>query len=158
MIGSPPIHEGAAMAGDARLRDKLRKIEALFAGAGTEGERLAAEAALARIRARLAEMGRSEAPVEVQFTVQDTWSRQLFLALCRRYGLAPYRYPRQRRSTVMLRAPQRFVDDVLMPEFKELDADLRSYLEEVTQRLIREEVFSDTSDAPEVAQAALPKR
>ena len=146
------------MAGDARLRDKLRKIEALFAGAGTEGERLAAEAALARIRARLADMGRSEAPVEIQFSVPDTWSRHLFLALCRRYGIAPYRYTRQRRSTVVLRAPRRFVDDVLWPEFKELDADLRSYLEEVTQRLIREEVFSDTSDAPEVAQAALPKR
>jgi hypothetical protein len=146
------------MAGDARLRDKLRKIEALFAGAGTEGERLAAEAALARIRARLADMGRSEAPVEIQFSVPDTWSRQLFLALCRRYGLAPYRYARQRRSTVVLRAPRRFVEDVLMPEFKELDADLRSYLDEVTQRLIREEVFADTSDAPEVAQAGLPKR
>src|SRR5262245_20903715 len=158
MVRSPPSAEGAAMAGEARLREKLRKIEALFAGAGTEGERLAAEAALARIRARLAEMGRSEAPVEIQFTVQDTWSRQLFLALCRRYGLAPYRYPRQRRSTAVLRAPKRFVDDVLMPEFKELDADLRSYLEEVTQRLIREEVFSDTSDAPELAPAALPKR
>jgi len=31
------------MGDDARLREKLRKIEALFAGAGTEGERLAAE-------------------------------------------------------------------------------------------------------------------
>jgi len=145
------------MLGDARLREKLRKIEALFAGAGTEGERLAAEAALARIRARLAEFSRSEAPVEIQFSVPDTWSRHLFLALCRRYGMAPYRYPRQRRSTVVVRAPRRFVNDVLWPEFRELDAELRSYLEEVTQRLIREEVFSDTSDAPEVEQSALPK-
>ena len=145
------------MAGDARLREKLRKVEALFAGAGTEGERLAAEAALGRIRARLAEMGRSEASVEIQFSLPDPWSRRLFLALCRRYGLSPYRYLRQRRSTVVLRVPKRFVDDVLWPEFKELDTDLRSYLEEVTQRLIREEVFSDTSDAPEVAQPALPK-
>ena len=30
----------------SQLREKLRKIEALFAGAGTAGERLAAEAAL----------------------------------------------------------------------------------------------------------------
>jgi hypothetical protein len=30
---------------EAQLRDKLRKIEALFAGAGTKGERGAAEAA-----------------------------------------------------------------------------------------------------------------
>lgn len=147
------------MTGDARLREKLRKIEALFAGAGTEGERVAAEAALARVRARLAEFGRSEKPTEIQFSVPDTWSRHLFLALCRRYGIAPYRYPRQRRSTVVVRAPRRFVEDVLWPEFKELDADLRSYLQEVTLRVIREDVFADTSDAPEVdAPAALPPR
>jgi len=158
MLGSRPFNLGAAMAGDARLRDKLRKVEALFAGAGTEGERLAAEAALQRVRARLAEIGRSEQPTEIQFSVPDTWSRHLFLALCRRYGISPYRYPRQRRSTIVVRTPRRFVDDVLWPEFKEVDAELRAYLEEVTQRMIREEVFSDTSDAPEVAQSALPPR
>jgi hypothetical protein len=145
------------MFADSKLREKLRKIEALFAGAGTEGERLAAEAALHRIRARLAEFGRSEAPSEIQISVPDTWSRHLFLALCRRYGIEPYRYPRQRRTTVMVRAPRRFVDDVLWPEFRELDAELRSYLQEVTLRVIREEIFADASDAHEVAQA-LPKR
>jgi hypothetical protein len=145
------------MSGDARLREKLRKIEALFAGAGTEGERLAAEAALARLRARLEEIGRSEKPTEFQFSVPDTWSRHLFLALCRRYGITPYRYPRQRRTTVVLRAPRRFVEDVLWPEFRELDAELRNYLQEVTQRIIREAVFADTSEAPEVAEPpALP--
>jgi hypothetical protein len=147
------------MSGDARLREKLRKIEALFAGAGTEGERLAAEAALARLRARLEEIGRSEKPTEFQFSVPDTWSRHLFLALCRRYGISPYRYPRQRRTTVVLRAPRRFVEDVLWAEFRELDTELRNYLQEVTQRMIREEVFADTSEAPEVAEPpALPPR
>jgi hypothetical protein len=147
------------MSGDARLREKLRKIEALFTGAGTEGERLAAEAALARVRARLAEIERSEKPTEFQFSVPDTWSRHLFLALCRRYGISPYRYPRQRRSTVVLRAPRRFVEDVLWPEFRELDAELRAYLQEVTLRMIREEVYADTSEAPEVSEPpALPKR
>jgi hypothetical protein len=33
---------------ESQLREKLRKIEALFAGAGTAGERLAAEVALQR--------------------------------------------------------------------------------------------------------------
>ena len=42
------------MSTESQLREKLRKIEALFAGAGTAGERLAAEAALERVRARLA--------------------------------------------------------------------------------------------------------
>jgi hypothetical protein len=144
------------MVADTRLREKLRKIEALYAGAGTEGERLAAEAALARIRARLDEAGRRETASEIKFSVADQWSRHLFLALCRRYGLEPYRYPRQRRSTVMLRAPRPFIDQVLWPEFKELEAELRSYLQEVTLRVIREDVYSDTSDAAELAQA-LPK-
>ena len=34
------------MSTESQLREKLRKIEALFAGAGTAGERLTAEAAL----------------------------------------------------------------------------------------------------------------
>ena len=39
---------------ESLLREKLRKIKALFAGASTAGERLAAEAALERVRVRLA--------------------------------------------------------------------------------------------------------
>ena len=39
------------MTSEEQLRARLRKIEALFAGAATPGERLAAEAALARIKA-----------------------------------------------------------------------------------------------------------
>src|SRR5947208_16016432 len=88
------------MSTEAQLREKLRKIEALFAGAGTTGERLAAEAALERVRARLTELGHKDSPVEMQFSMPDQWSRHLFLALCRRYGLSPYRLHRRRRNTV----------------------------------------------------------
>jgi hypothetical protein len=42
---------------------------------------------------------------------------QLFIALCRRYGLRSYRYPRMRQQSVMLWAPQSFLDKVLWPEF-----------------------------------------
>ncbi|MET4036260.1 MULTISPECIES: hypothetical protein [unclassified Bradyrhizobium] len=90
---------------ESQLREKLRKIEALFAGAGTAGERLAAEAALERVRERLTELGRQDPPIEMRFLMPDQWSRHLFLALCRRYGMKPYRYYRQRRNTVMVRAP-----------------------------------------------------
>jgi hypothetical protein len=45
------------MTSEQQLRARLRKIEALFAGAATPGERGAAEAALARIKARLEEAG-----------------------------------------------------------------------------------------------------
>jgi hypothetical protein len=121
----------------------------LFAGAGTPGEKQAAEAGLERIRARLAELEQSDPAIEMQFSLPEVWSRKLFLALCRRYGLKPYRLARQRATTVMLRVPNKFVDQVLWPEFRELDAELGRYLDEVTTRLIREEVHRDTSEAPD---------
>jgi hypothetical protein len=144
------------MSTESHLRDKLRKIEALFAGAGTAGERLAAEAALQRVRARLAELGQRDPPIEMQFSMPDQWSRHLFLALCRRYGLRPYRLYRQRRNTVMVRAPKGFINQILWPEFVELDRALQAYLHEVMLRVIREEVFADTSEAQEVSEALPP--
>jgi hypothetical protein len=137
------------MSTESQLRDKLRKIEALFAGAGTAGERNAAEAALTRIRARLAEFSESDAPIEMQFSMPDQWSRLLFIALARRYGLEPYRLHRQRRNTVMIRVPRSFVEHVLWPEFVELNEALAAYLHQVTLRVISEEVFADASEAPE---------
>ena len=53
------------------LQEKLCKIEALYAGAGTSGEWDAAEAALERLRARLAKQRASEPPVEIQFSLGD---------------------------------------------------------------------------------------
>ena len=144
---------GPLMSSESQLRDKLRKIEALFAGAGTSGERLAAEAALERVRARLSDLRRQDPPAELQISLSDQWSRRLFLALCRRYGLEPYRYHRQRRTTLMVRAPRRFFDQVLWPEFSELDRALQAYLHEVTLRVIREDVYADASEAREVAEA-----
>lgn len=147
---------GLPMSTESQLREKLRKIEALFAGAGTTGERLAAEAALERVRERLAELGRQDPSIEMQFSMPDQWSRHLFLALCRRYGMRPYRYYRQRRNTVMVRAPKRFLDQVLWPEFSELDQALQAYLHQVTLRVIREEVYADASEAQEVSEALPP--
>src|ERR1700682_6381200 len=109
-----------------------------------------------RVRERLAELGRQDPSIEMQFSMPDQWSRHLFLALCRRYGMRPYRYYRQRRNTVMVRAPKRFLDQVLWPEFSELDQALQAYLHQVTLRVIREEVYADASEAQEVSEALPP--
>ncbi len=139
---------GAASA-EARLRDKLRKIEALFAGAATPGEKAAADAAADRIRARLGAAAGNEAEEEIRFSIPDTWSRQLFIALCRRYGINPFRYRRMHRQTVIVKAPRSFIEQVLWPEFRELSGALTAYLADITERLIREEVHGETADAEE---------
>lgn len=137
---------------DSTLREKLRKIEALFAGAATPGERDAAQAAMLRIKARLAELGHREPPVEMQFTIQDPWAARLFIALCRRYGLPPYRKPRQRRGTIMVRLPRAFADDILWPQFVQLNEVLRAHLSEITLKVIRDHVHADTAEPEEVAE------
>ena len=73
----------------------------------------AAARARERIQARLEQLAGEEPPIEVRFTLADQWSRHLFVALLRRYGIQPYRYPRQRRTTVMARASSSFVDEIL---------------------------------------------
>ncbi|HEX5012057.1 MAG TPA: hypothetical protein VFY71_16850 [Planctomycetota bacterium] len=136
------------------LAEKLRKLEALFARPGTDGERLAAGAAIDRLRARLRELERTEPPQEFRFKLPDQWARVLFLALARRYGLEPYRLRGQRANTVMLRGCRTFVDGTLWPEFCELHAVLVRYLDEVTRRVIAEAVHQDTTEAGERAAAA----
>ncbi len=136
------------MTTEQELRHKLRKIAALFEGATTAGERDAAAAAIDRVRAALSAAERSEKTIEMAFRLPDPWNRRLFAALCRRYGLKPYRYPRQRYSTVVLRAPASFINGTLWPEFLQIKSALDEYLHEATERIIREEVFGN-SDEPE---------
>ena len=140
------------MTPEQALREKLRKIEALFAGAATQGERVAAGAAAERIRDRLDLAAGKEKAIEMKFSISDVWSRQLFVALCRRYGLRPFRYRRMHRQTIIIRAPKSFVEQVLWPEFEELSAALTAYLSEITEKVIREEVHGETGEAEEVDQ------
>lgn len=142
----------AAMSIEQQLRERLRKVESLYFGAATFGERQAAGAAAERLKAKLEEFNRREPSEEMKFTLPDQWSARLFVALCRRHGLRPYRYPRQRNTTILVRAPRRFFDAVILRQFSEIHADLWRHFEETTDRVIREAVYADASDAETVAE------
>ena len=133
-----------------RLFETLRKIEALYAGAATPGERDAAASARERIRAKLKLVAEQERAEEYRFSMDNPWSRKIFVALLRRYGIEPYRYSRQRRNTVMARVPRSFVEKTLMPEFEEMNRALFDHLERITDDIISEEISRDTSEAQEV--------
>jgi hypothetical protein len=128
---------------EQQLREQLRKISALYEGATTPGERSAAAAAIERVKKAIAAIAQSEPLAEYQFKLPDLWQRRLFWALCRRYGLEPFRYKRQRQTTVMVRAPKTFVDRTLWPEYRQLRDALNRYLNEATDQIIREEVYGD---------------
>jgi hypothetical protein len=137
---------------EEQLRERLRKVEALYLGAATAGERHAAAEAAARLKTKLEEARHADRPEEMKFSFPDHWSVRLFIALCRRHGLKPYRYSRQRRTTVMVKAPRRFFDAVVWRQFNEVHADLWQYLEQTTERLIRETISADTADAEMVKE------
>ena len=139
------------MTSEQQLREKLRKISALFHGATTVGERDAAAAAMERVKKGLGTTLKTEQLVEFKFSLPDLWQRRLFSALCRRHGLEPYRYKGQRHTTVMVQVPRSFVHKTLWPEYQELRAALNDYLNDATERIIREEVYGDAGEASERA-------
>ena len=134
------------------LIEKLMKIEALFSGAATPGERVSADLARQRILKRLKELLPKDPPVEYRFTFTDMWSRKVFVALLRRYDLKPYRYYRQRYTTVMVKVPESFVDETLWPEYQKINSELQEYLQEVTDRVVKSVLHEDSSEAEVVAE------
>ena len=136
------------MLDDEELRAKLAKVEALFRRAGSAGERAAAGAAMDRLQDRLGGPGRDREPeVELQFSLPDMWSVRLFIAICRKHGVRPYRYARQRRTTVMVQAREAVFDRLVWPEFSRLQTELESYFEDVTDHLITRAMGSDGDDS-----------
>jgi hypothetical protein len=143
------------MTDEQSLLEKIRKLEALFAGAASDGERNAALNGLERVRERLERIRAADPPVEYRFSMSDQFSRMMFIALLRRYGISPYRYSRQRHTTVMAHVPKTFVNDVLWPEFVQLDDALKNILHDTTERLISAAVFKDASDAEVRPESAM---
>ena len=127
------------------IREKLEKLEALFARGATEGERAAAGAALDRLTSRL-DTGAQEEKVEFQYSLPDVWAVKIFVALCRKHGVQPYRYPRQRRTTVMVNVQQSAFEQTVMAEFKTLHAELVAYFKDTVDHLIADAMKSDGED------------
>jgi len=136
------------MQGQGDIRDRLAKLEALFSRGATDGERAAAGAALERLQARLDSAGAAaeDPEVELQYSLPDAWAVRLFVALCRKHGVRPYRYPRQRRTTVMVRVRQATFERTIAAEFRALHGELTAYFDETVNHLIANAMRSDGDD------------
>ena len=121
---------------ESELIRKLKLIEALHDGATTDGEKEAAADALRRFQRRLqdAQSQAGDRLVEYSFSMADQWRRKLFMALLRRHGIKPYRYPRQRYTAVMARVSKCVVDDILWPQYEQMSKALSHYQHGVRPR------------------------
>lgn len=133
-----------------QIREKFEKIKALFEGAATDGEQLAAQAAMDRLRQRLDDQFDKLHPdpvQEFQFSIHNPWSMRLFIALCRSKGLEPYRYRRMRRTSICVRIGKCQLDTNLWPEFEQMDKVLTNHLSELAESIISDCINPDRSDA-----------
>ncbi len=71
------------------------------------------------LRGQLGEWRQGEPDVEFRVTVGDSVGEAVFRELCARYGIEPFRRPRQQASTITIVAPRRFVETVLHPQFEQ---------------------------------------
>jgi hypothetical protein len=70
---------------------------------------------------------------------------------------AAERAPLERYSTVIVRAPKAFQQGTLWPAFLALAQELHTHLEDLTERVIREAINEDVSEAVEQPTKALPQ-
>ena len=118
------------------LLERIKKIERLIIGATTEGEKKAAISAKARILKKYPEVEVHKNPKEYALYTSDNWHKKLLIAICRKYGVKPYRYHRQKYTTVMVRINEEFLNNVLWKEYLEYTKHLEKLVEEITDDLI----------------------
>ncbi len=144
------------MATDAEiavLRDRLAKAQALAARGATPGERMAAQAAVERIRLRLDAMLRETSAkpppppppppppsCEFRYSIRDPYGRRVFKAMCEVRGYRMLRRKHQRHTTIRVKVPSAAHGNRLFDEYLEIHSFLQRDLVEVAERVIRERV------------------
>lgn len=118
------------------LLERIKKIESLIIGAKTAGEKKAAISAKERILKKYPELEIHKAPKEYALYTPDNWHKKLLIAICRKYGVKPYRYYRQKYTTVMVNINEDFLNKVLWKEYLEYSKHLEKLVEEITDDLI----------------------
>jgi hypothetical protein len=117
------------------LLDKIQKIQALIDKTSSEGERQAAELARQRLHERLREDS-SQRPIEYKVASHSRWEKKLFTAVCKKNGLIPYRYSRQKYTTTMVRVSKSTMDNILWPQYQKYAGILRDMVDTIALDLI----------------------
>lgn len=137
------------------ITEKINKIEALIAGAKSDGERQAAEFAKQRLEQKI-----NSTPIEYSIRLNSLWKKKLFIALCNKYELRTYRYMRQKYTTTMVQVSKSFLDLVLWPEFNKYAVILDQLTDEILTDLItqihssQEEETIIVGELPTITQEA----
>ena len=121
------------MVDDAELNARLSRMAKAFRTTGRHTEMYGADTDPEQ--SRIGSCTYTEPETELQFSFFDPLLIKLFLAVCRKHGIRPFRYSRQKQTTVMVRAREQEFQRTVWMEFSLLEAELVSCLEGITDRL-----------------------
>ncbi len=126
---------------------RMRQVEADLAPAPTPlADGQPGPDARQRIAMRREAIEQTDPPMEHHFQVKDAAERRLLAALLRRYGLTPYRYPRQGENDLMVRMSLSFEDELLHPIRAALQREWAAFRLAAMERVAAEALHWDTSD------------
>ncbi len=129
------------------LVSKLLAVEARLAPPVIDDEAEAAPDPRTRILQRREAIERTDPPIEHHFQIKEPHQRRVFTALLRRYGLVPYRYPRQSERDVMVQLSMAFESQLLAPIHAEMKAEVAAFFVASMERVAGQALYWDTSDA-----------
>lgn len=141
------------MLSELGLIDKLQKIEALYLGATTVGEKAAAAQMMANVQNKLESYRQEEKTTEWTLTVENQFEKRLLKAILAKHGLSAYRYPRQRYTTLKVMSTKTTINTIIWPQYLEMCKVLESYLDEVTSDVIKKAMGQENSE-DEIRQEA----
>jgi hypothetical protein len=126
------------MLSEIGLIDKLQKIQALYLGAMTPGERAAAAQAMTNIQNKLENYKQQDRVTEWKFGVNNYFEKRLLKAILNKYGIDSYRYHGQRHTTLNAKASDSMINKVIWPQYQEMSKVLRDHFDKLTNEVIKE--------------------
>jgi len=135
---------------------RLELVERLCTSGATPGERAAAMARAAELRARLQAVLQPEPQeesyedklrrgpeIEIDIRLKDEWSARLLFALCVSHGLKPRWNRRRGGNRVIVSSPRRFFEEVIRREFSQREHELYQMFDGVTANYIYGNYYDD---------------
>ena len=123
-----------------KLADELTAIERRYAPDGDVSPEACAR--------QLAEWRDREADHEEVCSAGDETESWLLMRICRRYGIRPFRGPRQKATTVRLHVPPGFMSTVLWPQHQELNVVFARARAQVVKDLLSAWLGAGAAEAP----------
>lgn len=131
------------MLSELGLIDKLQKIQALYYGATTPGEKMAAAQAMANLKSKIDSYKQQDREIEWKFSMGNYFEKRLLKAILSKHGIESYRYYGQRHTTLNARAGKKIVDEVIWPQYEAMVKVLRNHFDELTNEVIKKALGQD---------------